>query len=157
TGAIRNPIGAAMAVRRGELTAIGGFSDRLGRVGALPTGCEETMMGIELTRRNPQARIVRHTPFAVSHSVPDDRTTLSYFVRRCFNEGRSKAILTRLCGRQASLKSERAYTTRTLPLGIWHARRRPSRVLALVVGLIVTTTGYLVGLVQTTKGEDARW
>lgn len=154
---IRNPIGAAMAVRRRELADIGGFSDRLGRVGALPTGCEETMMGIELTRRNPQCRIIRRTSFSVLHSVPSDRTTLLYFVRRCFHEGRSKAILTRLCGRQTSLKSERAYTARTLPLGIWHARRQPLRVLALAVGLVVTTAGYLVGLVQTTKREDARW
>ena len=155
--AIRNPIGAAMAVRRTDLDGIGGFSDRLGRVGSLPTGCEETLMGIELSRRNPRARIIRHAAFAVSHAVPSDRTTLSYFVRRCFNEGRSKAILTRLCGRQASLHSERAYTTRTLPAGVWHARRRPSRMLALGAGLLVTTAGYLVGLVETTKQGDVRW
>lgn len=154
---IRNPIGAAMAVRRTELAGIGGFSDRLGRVGVLPTGCEETMMGIELSRRNPGSRIIRQTAFAVSHAVPSDRTTLSYFVRRCFNEGRSKAILTRLCGRQASLRSERAYTTRTLPAGIWHARRRPSRVLALGAGLLVTAAGYLMGLAKTTKQGDVRW
>ncbi|CAA0132993.1 Uncharacterised protein [Mycolicibacterium vanbaalenii] len=155
--AIRNPIGAAMAVRRAELTGIGGFSDRLGRVGAVPTGCEETMMGIELSRRNPRGRIIRHTAFAVSHEVPSDRTTLSYFVSRCFNEGRSKAMLTRLCGRQTSLESERAYTTRTLPIGVWRARRQPSRVLALGAGLLVTAAGYLVGLVQTTKQGDVRW
>ncbi|MCV7155357.1 glycosyltransferase family 2 protein [Mycolicibacterium pyrenivorans] len=149
--AIRNPIGAAMAVRRAELTAIGGFSDRLGRVGALPTGCEETMMGIELSRRDPQARIVRQTAFAVSHSVPRDRTTVAYFVRRCFHEGRSKAILTGLCGQRSSLESERTYTTRTLPSGLWRARRRPARMLALAAGLLVTAAGYLAGLVETTR------
>lgn len=149
--AIRNPIGAAMAVRRRALTDIGGFSDRLGRVGALPTGCEETMMGIELGRRDPQARIIRQTAFAVSHAVPQDRTTLSYFVNRCFHEGRSKAILTRLCGHRSSLESERTYTTRTLPSGVWRARRRPARVLAVIVGLLATTAGYLVGLIGTAR------
>lgn len=152
--AIRNPIGAAMAVRRGDLTRIGGFSDRLGRVGTLPAGCEETMMGIALSRRDPRARIIRHTAFAVSHTVPRDRMTLSYFVRRCFHEGRSKAVLAGLCGPRSSLASERAYATRTLPAGIWRARRRPARVLALGAGLLVTTAGYLVGLGSTHRGRD---
>ena len=151
---IRNPIGAAMAVRRAPLLAIDGFSDRLGRVGALPTGCEETMMGIELTRRDPDTRIVRQTTFAVSHDVPADRATVSYFARRCFHEGRSKAILTRLCGSESSLRTERSFATRTLPSGIWNARLHPARVLALLAGLAVTTAGYLVGLAQTARQPE---
>lgn len=153
---IRNPIGAAMAVRREDLTAIGGFSDRLGRVGALPTGCEETMMGIELVRRNPQARILRQTRFGVAHEVPRNRSTVSYFLHRCYYEGRSKAILSRLCGQRSSLESERAYTTRTLPSGMWHARRNPRRALALVAGLLVTAIGYLVGLAHTVRTSSSR-
>ncbi|WP_260752118.1 glycosyltransferase family 2 protein [Mycobacterium sp. SMC-8] len=154
--AIRNPIGAAMAVRKTELTGIGGFSDRLGRIGAVPAGCEETMMGIELVRRDPLARIVRRTGFAVSHAVPADRATARYFARRCFHEGRSKATLSRLCGRGPALRSERAYTTKTLPSGLWRARRQPTRVLALAAGLLITSVGYLVGLAATVgpqKGE----
>ena len=42
-------IGAAMAVRRAELQKIGGFSDRLGRVGTVPAGCEETELSIRIT------------------------------------------------------------------------------------------------------------
>lgn len=147
---IRNPIGAAMAVRRAELSDIGGFSSHLGRVGALPTGGEETLMSIELKRRHPWGRIVRHTAFGVSHSVSHDRSTPSYFVRRCFHEGRSKAILTGLCGQRTSLESERGYVVRTLPSGLWRARRRPARMLALLVGLAVTTMGYLTGLITKT-------
>ncbi|MDG4668926.1 glycosyltransferase family 2 protein [Mycobacterium sp. 236(2023)] len=153
---IRNPIGAAMAVRREHLADIGGFSDRLGRVGTLPTGCEETMMGIELVRSNPHSHIVRRTAFAVTHEVPHDRATVSYFMQRCFHEGRSKAILTQLCGQQSSLESERAYTTRTLPSGMWHARRHPSRVMAIVAGLFVTAAGYVVGRTQTLRTPEIR-
>ncbi len=153
---IRNPIGAAMAVRRDDLAAVGGFSDRLGRVGALPTGCEETMMGIELIRRNPQARIVRQTRFGVAHDVPKNRATVSYFLHRCYYEGRSKAILSRLCGQRSSLESERAYTTRTLPSGLWHARRHPRRALALAAGLLVTAIGYLVGLIHSSPTSSSR-
>jgi glucosyl-dolichyl phosphate glucuronosyltransferase len=148
---IRNPIGAAMAVRRAPLVAIDGFSDRLGRVGTVPTGCEETMMGIALTGRDAGARIIRHTTFAVSHEVPADRATVSYFVRRCLHEGRSKAVLTRLCGSRSSLQSERSFATRTLPSGLWNARRNPARVLALLAGLTVTGAGYAVGLAQTAR------
>ncbi|MGE2835270.1 glycosyltransferase family 2 protein [Mycobacterium sp. SMC-4] len=151
---IRNPIGAAMAVRRTDLVSIGGFSDRLGRVGTLPTGCEETLMGIELTSRDPGRRIVRKTDFAVSHAVPQDRTTVAYFVRRCFHEGRSKAILSRLCGASSALASERTYATRILPRGLWHGRRRPARVSALATGLLVTAVGYLVGCTQVLCGSE---
>lgn len=150
---IRNPIGAAMAVRRADLAEVGGFSSRLGRVGTLPTGCEETMMGIALAQRDPSTRIIRRTSFAVSHDVPEDRATVRYFVRRCFHEGRSKAMLTRLCGHRSSLESERAYTTRTLPSGLWHARRQPARMLALTGGLLVTAAGYAVGLVHTAQAR----
>ena len=111
-------------------------------------------MGIALSRRDPRARIIRHTALAVSHTVPRDRMTLSYFVRRCFHEGRSKAVLAGLCGPRSSLASERVYATRTLPSGIWRARRRPARVLALGAGLLVTTAGYLVGLRSTHRGRD---
>jgi len=80
---------------------------------------------------------------------------VSYFVRRCYHEGRSKAILSSLCGHQSSLASERTYTTRTLPAGVWHARRHPARVAALVAGLLTTSFGYLVGLAQTRSERTA--
>ncbi|MEZ0339746.1 glycosyltransferase [Mycobacterium sp. pV006] len=153
--AIRNPIGAAMAVRRNELDQIGGFCAALGRVGTIPVGCEETMMGIELVRRDPDAQIVRNTRFAVSHQVPRDRMTLTYFVRRCFHEGRSKAVLSSLCGQESALGSEWSYTTRTLPTGVWQARTQPRRMAALMLGFAVTTVGYLVGRVGM-RGQEGR-
>ncbi|MGE2834434.1 glycosyltransferase family 2 protein [Mycobacterium sp. SMC-4] len=153
---IRNPIGAAMAVRRAPLDEIGGFSSALGRVGTVPTGCEETLMGIALAQRDPRARILRNTDFAVSHLVTPDRATVSYFVSRCFHEGRSKAVLTSLCGQRSSLRSERTYTTRTLPSGMWHARADVSRMAAMVAGLIVTTIGYLVGRLDLRRRKDLR-
>jgi hypothetical protein len=43
TGAsLRNPIGAIMAIRRRLFTSVGGFSSRIGRIGIVPLGCEET-------------------------------------------------------------------------------------------------------------------
>ncbi|MFE0752042.1 glycosyltransferase family 2 protein [Gordonia sp. NPDC058843] len=144
--AIRNPIGAAMAVRRDALNDIGGFSTRLGRRGTMPAGCEETLMGIDLRRRDPSSEILRDTGFGVTHVVTDDRARFGYFARRCYQEGRSKAILSELAGSGEALASERRYTTRVLPSGVWRHRRNPSRVGALVAGFVLTCAGYASGL-----------
>ena len=148
---IRNPIGAAMAVRRMALHHINGFSTKLGRVGDLPTGCEETLMGVQLRAEFPAQRIIRHTAFRVSHHVPAERATLRYFTRRCYQEGRSKAALSRISGRQAALSSERNYTTRILTSGAWRARGNPRRLLALIAGFLYTATGFATGLLVTAR------
>ncbi len=157
---IRNPIGAAMAVRREALVEIGGFSRHLGRRGTFPAGCEETLMGIVLHERFPSSVIVRDTGLRVHHHVPRDRATFDYFLRRCYQEGRSKAILAKLTSADSALSSERGYATRTLPSGVWLHRRQPLRVLALVVGLAVTTAGFVTGTVNHAlhrrTGEDVR-
>ncbi len=150
--AIRNPIGAAMAVRRDALTDIGGFSTRLGRRGTMPAGCEETLMGIDLRRRDPSSKILRDTTFGVTHAVTDDRARFVYFARRCYQEGRSKAILSELAGTGDALSSERRYTTRVLPSGVWRHRRTPSRVGALVMGFVFTCAGYVSGLARRDRG-----
>ncbi|MEH3128366.1 MAG: glycosyltransferase [Mycolicibacterium neoaurum] len=152
---IRNPIGAAMAARRAALVEIQGFSTELGRVGDLLAGCEETLMGVQLHARFPGHRIIRHTGFQVDHHVPAERATLGYFTRRCYQEGRSKAVLTRISGRQAALSSERTYTTRILPSGAWQARGNPRRVLAMVIGFGYTAAGYVTGLALSARSAKA--
>ncbi|WP_157517121.1 glycosyltransferase family 2 protein [Mycobacterium sp. MS1601] len=145
---IRNPIGAAMAVRKDALALINGFSPELGRVGTLPAGCEETLMGVALGREFPHLQIIRDTGFRVAHHIPSDRMTFTYFVRRCYHEGASKAVLSRISGPQAALSSERAYTTRILPSGLWRARSNPRRAAALVAGFAATAVGFIVGTAQ---------
>ena len=159
-GSIRNPIGAAMAVRRAALAAAGGFSNRLGRVGAVPAGCEETLMGIELQRQDPAARIIRHEGLAVDHLVTARRSTVRYFLSRCLHEGRSKAVLASMVGSGRGLASERSYVLRTLSSGIWNQIRAVlggdvhglARALMMVVGLIVTATGTLTSSLVAKSG-----
>ncbi len=115
---IRNPIGASMGVRRQALDAVGGFSELVGRVGELPVGCEETDLAIRVRQREPGARIVRDTDARVDHLVPLSRQTLTYFVRRCFHEGRSKSVLASRVGTEDGLSSERSYLAKTLPAAI---------------------------------------
>jgi cellulose synthase/poly-beta-1,6-N-acetylglucosamine synthase-like glycosyltransferase len=152
TAPVRNPIGANMSFRRHALVAAGGFSVEVGRVGARPTGCEETEVSIRLARSDPTARIVLEPAALVHHHVPGERGRWGYFWRRCWAEGVSKASVSHLT--RTPLGSERSYVLRTLPRGVAHnlgdavSRRAAgggSRALAIGAGLAVTTSGYVVG------------
>jgi glycosyltransferase involved in cell wall biosynthesis len=148
---VRNPIGASMALRREPLDRVGGFSELVGRVGSLPVGCEETEISIRLAQADPRGRVLRATGGSVRHLVPQGRQTLRYFRSRCYHEGRSKAVLSRLVGTAEGLSSERAYATRTLPLGVLRhlgAAARGDvagigRAVCVVLGLLTTAAGYL--------------
>ena len=93
---VRNPIGANMSFRRPVLLAAGGFAPSLGRVGTTPTGCEETELSIRAAATYPGARIVHEPGAPVRHEVPPSRGTWTYFRRRCWAEGRSKARVSTL-------------------------------------------------------------
>jgi GT2 family glycosyltransferase len=148
--AVRNPIGASMALRRAPVVAVGGFSELVGRVGALPVGCEETELSIRLSQADAAARFVRDTSGTVAHLVPADRQRLRYFTSRCYHEGRSKAVLSRLVGTQQGLASERSYATRTLPAGVLRHTAAAlrgdvaglARAAVIVLGLLTTALGY---------------
>ena len=149
---VRNLIGCNMAFRHEVFTQIGGF--RIGRVGALSIGQEndETEFCIRLAQQEPRA-MLRYQPSArVQHQVSANRTTFSYFVRRCFSEGLSKARLARQVGTQQGLATERDYTLRTLPAGVWRGLRDGSaagwaRALTIIAGVTITTIGYGFGLI----------
>jgi glycosyltransferase involved in cell wall biosynthesis len=150
-GDIRNPIGAAMAVRKSSLVRVGGFSSELGRVGTLPAGCEETLMGIGLRGEFPEAAIIRETGFAVDHFVPRSRQTRRYFLHRCLHEGRSKAVLSSLVGSGPSLSTERNYVVHTLTGSLLSGLTRGlrgdmsafDRAVMLFAGLFATVWGWL--------------
>jgi GT2 family glycosyltransferase len=153
---VRNPVGANMSLRRAVFEEVGGFRSGIGRVGAVPVGCEETELCIRAGRRWPEGRILYEPRARVGHRVPAERTGWRYFRSRCFAEGRSKALVATLAGAEAALASERSYTARTLPAGIVRGVRDATRgdlagigrALLIVAGLAVTTTGYLAGMVR---------
>jgi glucosyl-dolichyl phosphate glucuronosyltransferase len=154
TSVVRNPIGANMSFRRQALVAAGGFSAEVGRVGTRPTGCEETEVSIRLARRDPASVIMLEPRAIVGHHVPRDRGRWSYFWRRCWAEGVSKASVSRLADQRAALSSERSYVLHALPrgaaLGVADAARRrdvggAGRALAIGAGLAVTASGFVLG------------
>jgi GT2 family glycosyltransferase len=153
---VRNPIGANMAFRRALVVRAGGFAEEVGRVGTVPAGCEETELSIRL--RAGGATILYDPDALVHHLVPADRGTLRYFRRRCFAEGRSKAVVARLADATSALATEREYARRTLPRGVARglreAVRGPDRAAgaeragAIPLGLACTVAGYVDGSVR---------
>jgi len=152
-GEVRNPIGAAMSMRRTALAHAGVFREDFGRVGTTPLGCEETEMAIRIRQHDNRALIV-HVPSAVvTHAVPAGRGRLRYFLSRCQAEGFSKAQVVRSVGAGDGLGSERAYVCRVLPSGVLNGLRRAAcgdcaglgRAAMIVTGLTLTTLGFLRG------------
>ena len=117
--AVRNLIGCNMSFRREVFEQLGGFTTRLGRVGSKPLGGEETELCIRIGKHAPGRTVLYDPETSVHHRVPRERSTLRYFLSRCYSEGVSKAVLARLAGTDSGLSSERSYALRTLPSGVW--------------------------------------
>jgi len=149
---VRNLLGANMSFRREVFTLVDGFQTGIGRTSdKRPLGCEETEFCIRLAQRSPGALLIMDNRAVVSHYVPDTRCTFGYFIRRCYAEGISKAMVTANVGSGDGLSSERSYVTRTLPLGVARGlagltRGRFAglgRAGAIVAGLGATTFGFV--------------
>ncbi|MCW3015605.1 MAG: glycosyltransferase family 2 protein [Solirubrobacterales bacterium] len=157
TTPVRNMIGANMSLRREVFDAVGGFRCGMGRIGTVPLGCEETELCIRARRELPSSVILFEPRAMVHHRVPPQRLGWRYFRSRCYAEGLSKAAVTDRTGSRDGLATERSYTLRTLPLGVLRGigdaliRGDPAglaRSLAIVCGLLVTSSGYAVGLLR---------
>jgi len=172
TAVVRNLISCNMSVLRQALLDIGGFrSDFSGlgrsqgsRLARAAAGIEDTEVCISISRARPTARILHEPGALVHHSVTRDRIRFSYFARRCYFEGFSKAQLAVAVGHRDGLSCEIAYAFITLPKGMvrgfldlfrGHASG-PARSAAIVVGLLITTWGYLVGRLRYPRGLPAR-
>ncbi len=151
---IRNPVGASMALRREVFKVVGGFRSGIGRVGMRPAGCEETELCIRARQHWPRSVFLFQPQATVFHRVPGKRASWRYFCERCYAEGLSKAIVSRYAGAADSLASERTYILCTLPQGIVRGLSDAfvlrdlaglARAGAIVLGLMITTAGYLVG------------
>jgi GT2 family glycosyltransferase len=151
---VRNLIGANMSMRRAILEEVGGFRCDIGRIGTRPLGCEETEFCIRARRRWPNGIFLYDPSARVRHHVPASRASWRYFRSRCYAEGLSKALVTRLSDTRSGLASERIYTMRVLPRGMARGtvdaitRGDPAglgRTAMIATGLAITTAGYLVG------------
>jgi glucosyl-dolichyl phosphate glucuronosyltransferase len=157
---VRNLIGANMSFRREVFHLVGGFSEGLGRLGTRPLGCEETELAIRIGQRRPGARLLYDPSAVVHHLVPRSRARWRYFRARCYAEGRSKAVVSRLVGATDALASERHYVRQVLPRAVgaglapWRRGRGAGvrSAATVLLGLGLTAGGYLHGRVALAAG-----
>jgi GT2 family glycosyltransferase len=161
---LRNLIGCNMSLRRSLVEQVGGFSENvgLGHQGKLPLGCEETELCIRLRQQIPGAVLLNEPKAIVHHKVPASRSLFHYFRSRCYLEGQSKAIISRLLGAQDGLSAESSYTLKVLPLGVLRGigetlrgdKSGVQRSGAIVVGLVTTVVSYLQARFRDAVGQS---
>jgi GT2 family glycosyltransferase len=150
--AVRNLFAGNMAIRRDCFEALGGFRHGFGKVGTR-SAPEETELCIRAGQQWPDRSWWFLPAASVHHNVPAARTSLHYFLRRCWLEGIGKAELAGLVSGGEATRDERRYATVVLPTGVllyvWQALRlRPSalgRAVMLVMGFVYTAAGYAFG------------
>ena len=152
---VRNPLGCNMSLRRSIFEEVGGFRSEVGRVGTTPVGGEETELCIRARAADASRQILYDPEAVVEHYVSADRTEFRYFVRRCYHEGLSKAIVTDLATASAPLSTEGAYVRKTLPTAVLRevstfTLAGLQRAAVIFVGLTVTTAGYV-------RAKVSRW
>lgn len=151
---VRNVLGGNASFRRGAFDIAGGFATGIGRDGdKRPLGCEETELCIRITRARPDAVLLIDDRAVIHHRVPAGRERFAYFRTRTYAEGLSKALVARSVGAGKGLETERAYSTRVLPVGAARGVRDfalgraggAGRAGAIVAGVLAAAGGYALG------------
>ncbi len=164
TGPVRNPIGACMSFRRTTFDRAGEFTYGIGRTADDRMGCEETEFSIRAQQLVPGG-VVLYVPGArVQHHVDAGQQGWRHFMRRCYAEGRSKAVVAGEVGSRDALASEWPYAVRVLSAGALRGVRdaaggRPAGLLRAAnigAGLGATTCGYLSGRVRAHREQRRR-
>lgn len=144
TAPIQHVIGAAMAVRRDDLVAIGYFHS---------DNHDDMDMCHRLVHHSPTSVIMFQPSAVVNHFVHENRLTWGYFWRRCFFVNRGKVGAFRQMGGARNLEAERRFARRALNDGLARGGREAlggdlsglGRSFALCAGLVMAGIGYLVG------------
>ncbi len=156
-GPIRNVWSENMAINRADFLKIGGVREGFGKSGLEPRGGEDTDFCIRLASAIKGGSWWYEPAARVGHSVPLSRSTLRFFVVRCYNEGQTKADMATMLGARQGLQDERRHATKTLPVGmsreLRHAVARKElvpaqRASAIGVGLCAASLGYVVRWAQ---------
>ncbi|MEU9830889.1 glycosyltransferase [Streptosporangium sp. NPDC048047] len=157
--------GGALSFRRRTLSEAGGFPEtldrRAGDAAAEPTGGTATELRSRLRELAPEAKLIHEPSAAVRLNVPPRRARLSYFLARCFAEGRSQAgVPRRASGREGAL-AHLAPVRAGLPKAIFRAVTFTGPVdvkgwkalLVMLLGLAAVNAGYVARRLRTTRTE----
>lgn len=150
TRRVRNVWSASMLVRRDVFTATGGFRVGFGKVGDASEP-EDTELCLRMAAIAPDAHWLFVPDAVIHHEVPSQRETWSYFLRRCWLEGRGKARLAAVApDRDHALSAERTHVRHTLPRAVVQALRDVARgdlagigrATAIVAGLVAAGLAF---------------
>jgi GT2 family glycosyltransferase len=114
---VRNVWGENMAVRRDTFDEVGGFRLDFGKVGNISRQ-EDTDLCIRMGRVREGGSWIYVPDAIVDHHVGEERSRVSFFLKRCFLEGRGKVELARINDGFRDLPDERAYLRHAIPKGI---------------------------------------
>jgi glycosyltransferase involved in cell wall biosynthesis len=149
---VRNVWGNNMAIRRQVFDMIGGFRADFGKVGTRSSP-EDTDLCLRAAAWNGGGTWIYEPLGTANHRVPAERTTVRYFVYRCFYEGWGKAALAVLNGLNESISTERRYIRYVLPTALVRGLRETFRgsvsgglrSLAIIGGFTTVMIGFLAG------------
>ncbi|MHB1833780.1 MAG: glycosyltransferase family 2 protein [Solirubrobacteraceae bacterium] len=153
--AVRNVWSENMIVRRDAFTAVGGFRPGFGKLGLTSLTEDDTDLCIRISA-SPRGGRWMYVPSAiVDHEVPPERTTLRYFLRRCYLEGAGKIKMSSLLGADRNLRDERSYIVRTLSRAIPRELRagHADRALAILAGAGAAAAGAGAALLDVARAR----
>ena len=133
------PFGANIAFRRAALAEVGGFSERLGRIGASLLSGEEHAVMDDL--RAAGWRIRLRPDAVVDHLVPAARCRSSYYWRRLWWQGVSRARQ-----RRSAALAARLAAAAPVRLALWAATRD-----RVYLYRVAETAGYLADAVRPAR------
>lgn len=151
---VRNVWTGGMIVRREVFAEVGGFRADFGKVGNVSEP-EDTELCLRMSRSRPDAQWLRVPTAVIRHHVPAERSSVAFFLRRCWLEGRGKAGLATLTGnradRAAALSEESSYLRRVLPRGVrdYLLRGDVAKAGMVLAGVASTGVGFALQLART--------
>jgi GT2 family glycosyltransferase len=151
TSEIRNVWSGNMAVRTSSFRRVGGFDSGFGKRGSTSRP-EDTDLCIRMSSTTGGSWM--YVPSAVVyHDVPSTRTSLRFFISRCYSEGLGKAQMRKMLAIASVLDVERDHAGRIVRAVLRRlGSLRPAhgmQAMVMLLGLACVTSGYLVGHVVT--------
>ena len=148
TAPVRNVWSGNMAMRTEDYRKVGGFRTDFGKGATFKHATvEDTDICIRMAIENG-GRWMYVPSAVVDHVVPPSRSSLSYFVSRCFAEGRGKALMKQNLGAASAIDTERDYAWKTIGTALGRfgvpSRAALAQCLAIALGLTGAVSGYLL-------------
>ncbi len=155
---VRNVWSGNMAIRRGVFEAVDGFREGFGKLGRRSRP-EDTDLCLRAAAAVPGGSWIYEPAGLAGHRVPRQRSSVGFFLTRCYAEGDGKAALAALNGPTESTRSERHYARHVVPAGLATGladvlRGRlagAARSAAIMAGLGCAAAGYLAGRLRGTE------